>query len=303
MAKKVILTDDNKIQVMPITRGELVLDQHGNQALHSNDFIATSDKAGLMSSVDKSKLDAFTENPSEYIIQQTLDTAVSSINTTLSDINTRIDGIIAGGNTQLDNYATKDELKNYVTKDELNPINKQLATINTNISEINDKIENFNPDVDFEGLVTEEMLGEVVSSLTTEINKKYVKPGTGIPKEDLSNEVQEKLNNVTAMQFITHPVNDQETEDLKKESLAIEIETNTYHKINNKLTNLTISFKNDQNVSLHHCFIEFLTGDNGCTLKSPTTLKWFNGKEPALIENTRYQISIVNNLGVWANYG
>jgi hypothetical protein len=30
MAKKVILTDDNKIQVMPITRGELVLDQHGN---------------------------------------------------------------------------------------------------------------------------------------------------------------------------------------------------------------------------------------------------------------------------------
>ena len=307
MAKKVILTDDNKIQVMPITRGELVLDQHGNQALHSNDFIATSDKAGLMSSVDKSKLDAFA-NSSEYITQQTLDTTVSGLNTTLSNINntlndidTRIDGIVAGGNTQLENYATKAELK---------PITDQLSTINDNINEINDKIENFDFDADLEGLVKETTFNTTVSELrdgisniSTEVSKKYEKLDTGIPKEDLSNDIQEKLNSVTAMQFITHPINDQETEDLKKESLAIEIETNTYHKINNKLTNLTISFKNDQNVSLYHCFIEFLTGDNGCTLKSPTTLKWFNGKEPALIENTRYQISIVNNLGVWANYG
>lgn len=41
MAKKVILQDSSNIQILPITRGEFVLDSQGNVALHSNEFLAT----------------------------------------------------------------------------------------------------------------------------------------------------------------------------------------------------------------------------------------------------------------------
>ena len=41
MAKKVILRDNHNIEVMPITRGELVLDSEGQIALRSAQFLAT----------------------------------------------------------------------------------------------------------------------------------------------------------------------------------------------------------------------------------------------------------------------
>lgn len=51
MAKTVILKslDENKreVHVLPITRGELVLDSSGNQAFHSNEFLATESQPGL----------------------------------------------------------------------------------------------------------------------------------------------------------------------------------------------------------------------------------------------------------------
>lgn len=47
MAKKVILKDENLIEVMPITRAELVLDSSGQQALHSREFLATDTQPGL----------------------------------------------------------------------------------------------------------------------------------------------------------------------------------------------------------------------------------------------------------------
>lgn len=52
MAKTVILKslDENKheMHLLPITRGELVLDSSGNQALHSEEFLATSTSPGLL---------------------------------------------------------------------------------------------------------------------------------------------------------------------------------------------------------------------------------------------------------------
>lgn len=57
MAKKVILKDGNDIEIMPITRGELILDSSGNMALHSIEFQATSSQPGLLSASDKRKLD------------------------------------------------------------------------------------------------------------------------------------------------------------------------------------------------------------------------------------------------------
>jgi hypothetical protein len=51
MAKTVILKslDENKreVHILPITRGELVLDSSGNQAFHSNKFLATESQPGL----------------------------------------------------------------------------------------------------------------------------------------------------------------------------------------------------------------------------------------------------------------
>lgn len=56
MAKKVILKDLQNESIMPITRGELILDSSGKQALRSETFLASSETHGLMSSEDKSKL-------------------------------------------------------------------------------------------------------------------------------------------------------------------------------------------------------------------------------------------------------
>lgn len=50
MAKKVLLKNSDGTMVMPITRGELVLDSSGNQALHSSQFLATDSQPGLIGS-------------------------------------------------------------------------------------------------------------------------------------------------------------------------------------------------------------------------------------------------------------
>lgn len=47
MAKKVLLKDKDE-ELLPITRGELVLDSSGQQAFHSNEFLATDSQPGLM---------------------------------------------------------------------------------------------------------------------------------------------------------------------------------------------------------------------------------------------------------------
>ena len=46
MAKKILLKDQTDI-LIPVTRGELVLDSSGNQALRSSEFLATDSQPGL----------------------------------------------------------------------------------------------------------------------------------------------------------------------------------------------------------------------------------------------------------------
>lgn len=41
MAKKVILKDSSNVHILPVTRGELVLDSQGTVALRSSEFLAT----------------------------------------------------------------------------------------------------------------------------------------------------------------------------------------------------------------------------------------------------------------------
>ena len=57
MAKKVLLKDSNDIKILPITRGELVLDSSGNEAFHSSEFLATTLVNGLMSAEDKQRIE------------------------------------------------------------------------------------------------------------------------------------------------------------------------------------------------------------------------------------------------------
>ena len=47
MAKKILLKDSNGVELIPVTRGELVLDSSGQQALHSSEFLATDTQPGL----------------------------------------------------------------------------------------------------------------------------------------------------------------------------------------------------------------------------------------------------------------
>ena len=61
MAEKVLLRDKNDVKLLPITRGELVLDSSGKMALHSEEFLASTSKPGLMSSSDKANLDRIAE--------------------------------------------------------------------------------------------------------------------------------------------------------------------------------------------------------------------------------------------------
>ena len=65
MAKKVLLKDENSVEILPITRGELILDSSGKQALHSDEFLATTSQPGLMSKEDKSKIDTLSNSTLE----------------------------------------------------------------------------------------------------------------------------------------------------------------------------------------------------------------------------------------------
>jgi hypothetical protein len=80
MAEKVILKDLNSVEILPITRGELVLDSSGNPALHSNEFLATENRPGLMSAEDKKRIDDL-ENTGPGA-----DNKVAQVNTTTSDV-------------------------------------------------------------------------------------------------------------------------------------------------------------------------------------------------------------------------
>lgn len=77
MAKKVILKDDN-VEIMPITRGELVLDSSGQQAFHSSQFLATQSQPGLMSAADKTKLDVIKSTTIDSALSTTSDNAVKN---------------------------------------------------------------------------------------------------------------------------------------------------------------------------------------------------------------------------------
>lgn len=75
MAKKVLLKDKDNVEVLPITRGELILDSSGNPALHSKEFLANDDKPGLLPAsiqISPVRIDLTKEwRPSGFILNET----------------------------------------------------------------------------------------------------------------------------------------------------------------------------------------------------------------------------------------
>ena len=71
MAKKVILKDQDNVEILPITRGELVVDSSGKEAFHSNEFLATNSQPGLMSPEEKVKLSTIAGNTIDSTLSTT----------------------------------------------------------------------------------------------------------------------------------------------------------------------------------------------------------------------------------------
>lgn len=91
MAKKGFIKDQNDVEILPITRGELVIDSSGEEAFHSNDFLATTSQPGLMSAEDKNKLDNLEGSIQYDIVSTNADGLAPKINTTASAITTQTD--------------------------------------------------------------------------------------------------------------------------------------------------------------------------------------------------------------------
>lgn len=72
MAKKGFLKTGDE-SFLPITRGELVVDSSGDPAFFSDDFIASSNRPGLMSIADKKKLDSIDTTRTQESLILTID--------------------------------------------------------------------------------------------------------------------------------------------------------------------------------------------------------------------------------------
>ena len=82
----------------------------------------------------------------------------------------------------------------------------------------------------------------------------------------------------------------------------ITLTNNNYYKKINTSSEITINLEPvENNIVTNYC-IEFTTADTGTTITLPNTIKWINGNIPVFENGFTYQISIVNNLGIFAKY-
>lgn len=83
---------------------------------------------------------------------------------------------------------------------------------------------------------------------------------------------------------------------------SVEIECNTYYMFG-EVTALDISLlpQSDTNYLSEYMF-EFSCGGVSATLSLPTEVKWVENNPIVLMPNKRYQITIINNMAVWAAY-
>jgi hypothetical protein len=77
---------------------------------------------------------------------------------------------------------------------------------------------------------------------------------------------------------------------------------NRYYKYSEPVSSVNIrSYGMMNNAILNEYMLEFVAAA-GCTLSLPSDTKWIGGVAPTLVAGKTYQISIVNNLAVWAEF-
>ena len=80
----------------------------------------------------------------------------------------------------------------------------------------------------------------------------------------------------------------------------VHIDPNKYYKIFNVKT-LTVNFNSGNSGLLNNYMFE-VTFNGGSTLTLPDSIKWANGVSPSCEDGCTYQISVINNLGVFTRF-
>lgn len=80
-----------------------------------------------------------------------------------------------------------------------------------------------------------------------------------------------------------------------------QIKPNTFYKFGS-CSKLTITFAAEESGIENEYKFEFVSGTTPTTLSLPDSIKWKDGKEPTMEASKTYQVSIVNNLAVYAAF-
>ena len=80
-----------------------------------------------------------------------------------------------------------------------------------------------------------------------------------------------------------------------------QIKPNTFYKFG-PCSKLTITFAAEESGILNEYMFEFVNGSSPTTLSLPDSVKWSGGSAPTIEANKTYQVSIVNNLAVYAAF-
>lgn len=80
-----------------------------------------------------------------------------------------------------------------------------------------------------------------------------------------------------------------------------QIKPNTFYKFGS-CSKLTITFAAEESGIENEYKFEFVSGSTSTTLLLPDSIKWKDGVTPTMEANKTYQVSIVNNLAVYASF-
>lgn len=90
---------------------------------------------------------------------------------------------------------------------------------------------------------------------------------------------------------------------IKLTNNIVTISPNIYYIIEVVFDSLLIILEPPTNDELlNEYVIEFTTSENNTQISLPNSIKWSGGNIPVFENNTTYQISIINNLGIWVKF-
>lgn len=85
-------------------------------------------------------------------------------------------------------------------------------------------------------------------------------------------------------------------------SSPVALQPNKYYKAGTVASlEITLAVPTDTTVENEY-MIEFTSGATATTLSLPADIQWYKGEVPTIEANMVYQISIINNLGVWGAF-